>query len=208
MNVVDQDAFQVPSTSDIRLLPALAEAIAEWFPELEGRSLAVSDATITKENTPTLPLVMCGFVKSMGKSPSNSYNGIVNVEDTFVVEFWLKPVRYKNDKGETPFWSYYPYEQIRDTLLTNITRWPTPNGERIAYRAMHLTADPFAVTLTFGFIASFQWCASNPPQGDPFKISFNLKPAPGICWPDEVNISASSEPSERRLGQWRRTLVP
>lgn len=145
-----------------RFLPALAEAIAEWFPELGGRALAVSEVTVTKENIPTLPLVMVAFARSMSEPPYSPARTF-EIYDTFVVEFWLEPARYKKANGsETPFWSYYDYEAVRDTLLGNLVYWESPGGERIRYRGLIIDADPLAVTLTFTFEACMRWCTPPP----------------------------------------------
>lgn len=146
-----------------RLLPTLAAEIAIWFPELDGRSVAVSEADITKENIPGLPLVMVAFAKSVSEHPINSTHFSVAITDTVVIEFWLEPSRYKRQNGtETPFWSYYDYESIRNILLTNLINWHGPNGERFAYRSMTIEAESLAVILTFTFLASFMWCADEP----------------------------------------------
>ena len=172
-----------------RFLPALAEAIAVWFPELGGRALAVSDITVTKENIPTLPLCLVAFTRSLANPPTrNSYEEI-HVQDAFIVEFWLEPMRYKRtDSSETPFWTYYPYDTIRDKLLTNITQWQSPGKERIAYRTLTISADAMAVMLTFGFTANFEWCPKVDRYGIPFEISVNLCTpvacVPEICEPD------------------------
>ena len=164
------------------LLPTLADAIGEWFPELGGRALAVSEVEITKENVPTLPLVMVAFLRSRGDQPAKSHNDNYEIEDQFVVEFWLQPARYRKANGtDTPFWSYYDYETIRDNLLTNLAYWEAPNGERIAYRGMMVDAESLAVTLTFTFIATFRWCPSKVPQGSRFAVGFNLCVEPGCC---------------------------
>lgn len=111
---------------DTRFLPAVAEAVGQWFPELGGRALAVSEVTITKENIPTLPLAMVAFVKSTGNQPDNSTSEMFDIVDSFVIEFWLEPARYKKANGsETPFWSFYDYDAVRDTLLSNLVRWET-----------------------------------------------------------------------------------
>jgi hypothetical protein len=158
-----------------QFLPALAEQIALWFPELSGRALPVSEVTITKENVPTLPLVMVAFTNSMAEPPSRTQATVFDMVDTFIVEFWLQPERYKKANGaETPFWSFYPYEDIRDTLLANIAHWESPNGERISFRRLQLGADPFAVTLTFTFVAMFRWCAPIPSHGEPFTLNYSL----------------------------------
>ena len=97
------------------------------------------------------------------------------IVDTFIVDFWLEPARYKKANGtETPFWSYYDYEAIRDKLLANLARWETPGGERIAFRGLMIEAEPFAVTLTFTFMATFRWCPPVTEFGEPFSIGFNL----------------------------------
>jgi len=169
---------------DPRFLPAVAEAVAEWFPEVQGRALAVSEVSITKENIPTLPLVLVAFVRGTADPPKTSYAQSFEIDDAFVIEFWLEPARYRKANGsETPFWSYYPYEEIRDTLLTNLVRWPTPGGERITYRGLNIEADSFAVVLTFAFHATQRWCADIRDQGEPFKIGFKLC-TPASCLPD------------------------
>jgi len=171
-----------------RFLPAFAEQVALWFPELGGRAFAVSDAEITKENVPTLPLVMVAFIRSLAAPPSRSSYDQFEIADEFVVEFWLEPSRYKRANGtETPFWSYYPYEAIRDTLLENTIRWETPGGERIAYRGMAIEADSLSVTLTFSFTATFRWCAPPKDFGDPFKVYQNICIDTTVCIPEEVD---------------------
>jgi hypothetical protein len=167
-----------------RFLPALADAVADWFPELEGRSVAVSDSAVTKENVPTLPLVVVALARSTSDPPTKSRTEVFDVVDSFVVEFWLAPVRGKKRDGtELPFWSYYPYEYIRDNLLTNVVRWTPPEvGMIIAYRSMTIEADQFAVTITFSFDAHFRWCPSKPPdRGSPFTIGFGLCPPESCC---------------------------
>lgn len=146
----------------LRLLPALAAAIATWFPELEGRSVAVSEADITKENIPTLPLVMVAFAKGVSEQPANSAQFSIIMADQIIIEFWMEPSRYKKANGsETPFWSYYDYEAIRNVLLSNVINWEGPNHERFAYRALNIDATPLAVVLTFTFAVTFKWCVDD-----------------------------------------------
>lgn len=165
-----------------RFLPALAAQIAVWFPELGGRALAVSDAHITKVNVPTLPLVMVAFARSTGDQARTSFQPRFTLTDMFVVEFWLEPSRYKKANGsETPFWSYYDYEAVRNKLLHNLSRWEAPGGEHIAYRSLTISADELAVTLTFGFAATFEFCQPFDDAGEPFAISFDLCPPKGCC---------------------------
>lgn len=179
------DSLADPRT-ETRFLPAVAKAIALWFPELEGRSMAViSPDVISKQNIPTLPLVMVGFARSVSNKPLRSHSDEFEIEDMFVIEFWLKRENYTNDKGETPFWSYYPYEWIRDTLLTNFSDWTGPGGERVAYRSLVTGADPSAVMLTFGFTSIRTWCPEVKNQGDAFTIGFGLCTPAGMCVPGE-----------------------
>lgn len=167
-----------------RFLPSLAEQLAIWFPELGGRALAVSEVSITKENVPTLPLVVVAFTKASANPPLNAE--MLDIVEAFVVEFWLEPARYKKANGtETPFWSYYDYEAIRDTLLTNLARWETPSGERISFRELTIEAEAYMVTLTFRFTATYRWCPDHVEHGEPFKISFNLCAASDCCIPEE-----------------------
>jgi len=168
-----------------RFLPALAEQLALWFPELNGRALAVSEVSITKDNVPTLPLALVAFTRSTADPPARSNHEMFEIGDAFIVDFWLEPARYKKVNGtETPFWSYYDYEAIRDTLLANIARWDAPGGELIAYRGLTIEAEQLAVTLTFTFAATFRWCApKRTDRGEPFTIGFNLC-TPPACIPD------------------------
>lgn len=143
-----------------RFLVAVANVVAETFPELADRSLAVSEISVTKENVPTLPLALVAFVRSTAEPPRTSYAESFEITDAFIIEFWLEPARYRKANGtETPYWQYYPYQEMRDRLLNALVRWPTPNGERITYRGLNIEAEPLAVTLTFAFIATFRWCA-------------------------------------------------
>lgn len=167
-----------------RFLPAVALAVAEWFPILEGRALAVSEASITKENIPTLPLVMVAFARSTSEQSAHSRSEMFECQDAFVIEFLMKPERYKRrDGSDSPFWSYYDYEEIRDTLLEGFTEWMGPGDERVAYRGMTITADPLAVDLTFAFLATYTWCAKPKRRGIPYTITAKLCPPPS-CIPE------------------------
>ncbi|MGY2987710.1 hypothetical protein [Bradyrhizobium sp. USDA 4508] len=179
-----------PPVEEQRFLPAVAEAIAQWFyPELENpngppRSVAVSDIDITKENIPTLPLVLVAFTQSLGHQLLRSSSSEFEINDTFVVEFWMPPTRVQQKNGkDTPYWNYYPYEYIRDTLIAGFLNWEGPRGERVAYRGLHVEADPLAARLTFTFVATFQWCVDEIDTGTPFGIGFRLC-TPAACVPD------------------------
>lgn len=176
---------------ETRFLPALAAEIAEWFPELGGRALAVSNVEVTKANVPTLPLVMVAFARSESNQPARSSTNEFTVVDFIVVEFWLEPEQYRRmDGSATPFWSYYPYEEIRDRLLSHTAYWHGPQDKHIlAYRALGINADQFAVTLTFTFEVRMQWCPTVLEQGVLFTPIFRL------CTPADAARFAALPPS-------------
>lgn len=173
---------------DNRLLPALAEEIRNWFPELGGRAMAVSESAVTKENVPTLPLAVVAFARSLGEQSVTSRQSQFQIADHFIVEFWLKPEMYQRANGsDAPFWSYYNYEAIRDKLLTHMATWQAPRNARIAYRTLNIDADHLAVIITFGFIATINWkvCVVPPPDQLVGRIDFNLcTPASECCVPE------------------------
>lgn len=143
------------------LLPDVAAKVAEWFPEFGGRSLAVSEVDVNRENLPTLPLVMVALVRSdvngnwNWKSPSAQQQ----LYDDFVIDFWLEPVIIpRADGSQTPFWAFYNYEPLRNRLLTKIRRYIGPSKQRLEFREMTIDAEPFAVTLSFRFRGHFDWC--------------------------------------------------
>jgi len=168
-------------------LPALADAVSEWFPELNGRAFAASDVNPmkTKEGVPTLPIAMLALLQSEAAPPTKSAAEMFMILDTFCIDFWLQPMRQKMLGGiETPFWAYYPYEDIRDTLLTNMARWEGPDKKLVQFRRLSITADPFAVILSFHFTTTFRWCFDSAERGLPFTVGFGLR-APESCIPED-----------------------
>lgn len=141
------------------LLPAIAKAIAGWFPELGGRSLAVSEAEITRENMPTLPLVMVALIRENADHAWKAPNGKMTLDDDFMIEFMMKSERYKKtDNSESPFWAFFDYEAIRDKLWTNLSDWKGPGGQRIEYVSMDIDADQYSVNISFRCKAHANWC--------------------------------------------------
>ena len=139
-------------------LPALARAIAEWFPELGGRSIPVSEARITRDNIPTLPLVMVSLFRELGYHTVATRR--LEPEEQVVVEFWFKPLRYvdPNNGAETPFWAFYDYDTVRDRLVAELKHWHTPRGERLEYFSLDIDSDQFATVLTFQLRHKFVFC--------------------------------------------------
>lgn len=148
-------------------LPALAAAIAEWFPEFNGRALAVSEIDeITKQNLPTLPLAVVALIRETSKHAYQS-NGRIEMIEEFIIEMNFDPNKYQLEDGsESPFWSYYNYDYWRDKLLYHIVteRWETPRNGLIEYVEMTQETDPFSVSLVFKFKHHYRYC---PPEEEP-----------------------------------------
>lgn len=140
-------------------IPALAEAIKTWFPELDGRVLPVSEAEVTVENMPTLPLVMIALQKlTFGGSMGRSNNPLKMNED-ILIQFWLKPERYRLANGaQSPFWSYYDYDAILDKLVIGIEAWTSPRNIRLSLEALDIETDEFAVVITVRVTHATLWC--------------------------------------------------
>lgn len=148
---------------DIELLPAIADAIRGWFPELEGRAVAVTDAKITKENLPTLPLAM---VAPLRQVYTHNSGGRMGVDDGFIVAFWLKSVREVGVNGETPFWSYYNFNAFRNKLFDLFAGWRTPQNGAVRFVSFDVDSDDYAVMLSFRMRATYDVCVSEAvPQG-------------------------------------------
>lgn len=138
-------------------IPPLAKAIAEWFPELGGRSVPVSEAKIKRDNIPTLPLCMVSLLREVGNNFVATNR--TQPEEDIIVEFWFEPERYKTStNGETPFWAFYDYDTLRDRLLTHLRSWRSPRGERLEYFGLDIESDQFATVIIFSLRHKFTFC--------------------------------------------------
>ena len=111
------------------LIVALAALVAEAFPELGGRSIAVSevDPFNNKTSVPTLPIAFSALVGEQAVQPENG--GRTKLSSDVLLQFVFKPVKYTREDGAaTPFFAFYDYEAIRDRLLTALNGWRTPAG--------------------------------------------------------------------------------
>lgn len=186
--------------AEIAFLPKVAADVALWFPELEGRALAVADADqLTRENTPKLPLCMVALAREQSNQPLTSAKSLINLQDEFIIEFWLEPNRYKRQNGtESPFWSFFDYQNIRSRLLTGFTGgYLGPNGERVAYRYLSQEATAFAVVLTYTFFAAYQWCVEDiigdAGDGEPIvPTTWAVK----VCSPKDECLAPCFEPED------------
>lgn len=203
-------------------LPELAKHIALWFPELDGRAIAVADAKITRQNMPTLPLVMLCFANEL---PGAAQTSAINISqrsqfelvDEFVIEFWLQPNRYvKEDNVESPFWSYYDYEAIRNRLLSALYKYTGSNNERIWYRGLSQEVDEFAEVLVFTMQARYNWCpdeeiiAALSEVGeiiDDKTFSFNLCAPKTVFCPPETKPDESLDDCDRRAAEAEQRRV-
>lgn len=168
-------------TRIIETLPAVAKQIRDWIPELGGRALAVTDALITKDNVPTLPLVM---VAPLRQDFTHNGQGTMTVDEQFMVEFWLDPAREKGEKGETPFWSYYEYNDLRNKLFDAFATWRSPQNGTVRFISMDVDANALATVLSFRMGAVYQVCESDRWEA-PAEITFNLcQPASAECPPE------------------------
>lgn len=165
----------------LEFLPELAGFVASWFPELGGRAIAVTEAEVTKENRPDLPLAILALNREEATHDPKS-NQPISLSDDFIIEFWLelKKLRSSKTKEEVPFWAYYNYEAIRDRLLTRIiAESMSRENWGIRYVSMDVAADAGAVILTFRFSRNYRWCMPED-EGDepvPLLIISNVCPA-------------------------------
>lgn len=137
---------------------AMATAIATWFPELQGRAVAVSEAEVTKENVPGFPLVMIAFIRDNPKDAFKT-NAAIEMADEFVISWLEQPVKYKRaDDKESPFWAFFDYEPIRRKLIARLKKWQSPVGGRFEYRGSDVTSSPTDIDISFRFTLHYLLC--------------------------------------------------
>lgn len=169
------------NVTSVEILPDVAAQIREWIPALGGRALAVTDALITKDNVPTLPLVM---VAPLRQEFEHFGRGRMTIDEQFMVEFWLDPAREKGAKGETPFWSYYEYNDLRDKLFNAFATYRGPANATFRFISMDVDANELATVLSFRMGARYDICEDSQWEG-PAEITFDLC-APKSCRPFPV----------------------
>lgn len=143
------------------MIPALAKAVADAFPELGGRCLPVTEVQQfnADSNVPTLPIAI---VALGGERGSGGNNSVINIGSEVIIEFILKPTKYQKGNKDTPFFAYYDYEPTRNGLLALMQSWRSPGCGGAAYQSMNIESDEFAVYLSFTFVVTEQW--SGPEQ--------------------------------------------
>ena len=160
------------------LLLDMADNLAEWFPEVNGRSIAVSEIEFIddRSNLPTLPIIATALVTEQGQQSQTG--GKITINDDVLIHFIFEPVKYtRADGGDTPFYAFYDYERIRDTLLEHMQNYRTPRGGSLAYRTMDVESDERAVYIAFRFMTEEKWCPTGPgPESGVLDISFCMYP--------------------------------
>lgn len=147
-------------------LVALAESLAEWFPELEGRALAVSevDPFGNKTNVPTLPVAVVALVGESNAQSTGRGSARIEIQDDILIQFIFEPVKYKNEGGQdTPFFAFYDYENIRDRLIVGLRNWSTPRGGGVVFNTLDVESDEYAVYIAARLRTTENWC----PPPDP-----------------------------------------
>lgn len=142
------------------LIVEFAARVAVCFPELKGRSIAVSEVEpfSNKTNRPTLPIAFTALLSSTGTQAAGAQR--VNLTESFTLNFMFEPVKYKMlDGNESPFFAFYDYEPIRDRLLSMLVEWETPRKSRVVYRSMDVASDEFAVYINFKLETAEKWDA-------------------------------------------------
>lgn len=147
-----------PKVSSLATLPALAKEIDRFFPEIEGRVFPVSEAEVTKENIPTMPLCMLALNLNPFNMAANSNKEIDYTED-FVVEFWFETNKYKRANNTiSPFWAYYDFDPLRDKMITLMKYWKSPRDFKCAIKSMEIDSSELAVMVVFRIVHEVCWC--------------------------------------------------
>ncbi|UPT53288.1 hypothetical protein [Synechococcus phage Ssp-JY38] len=144
-------------TEETETLPFVAEILRRFLPELKGRAFPVTEAEITKDNVPTLPL---GMVAPLRQDFTHNGGLRVTVVENFILEIWLEPARIKGEKGETPFWSYYEYNAFRDRLFALFAAIRSPQGGTFRFVSMDVDSTYLATMLSFRMTATYDTCVN------------------------------------------------
>lgn len=152
-------------------LPALMEDLSAWFPELEGRCIAVSEVEPFGDGTnmPTLPMAFAALVSATGQQPQRGAN--ITLNDDVLVHFMFEPVKYqKADGNNSAFFAFYDYETLRDKMLSFSQQWLSPRGSGLTFTSMDVEAEERAVLIAFRFNLSEKWCLPEEFAEEPTKV--------------------------------------
>lgn len=142
-------------------LPEIADAIREWFPEVEGRVFATLGGDITQENMPKLPLiaVATGAISVKSHNYTAKQNSIIEAIDEFQIDFWLQPKRHKRKDGtETPFWSYYSIHSLMKKLIVKLIEFGNEKEAFFEFGGLAVEPTELALILSFQFRQNYRIC--------------------------------------------------
>jgi hypothetical protein len=172
-----------PVKHDPETLPAFAVALREWMPQLGDRAIAVSDGDVTSENVPTLPLAIVAPLRQNFTHVGQR----VTVEEIFTAELWLEPAREKSKEGESPFWSYYPFNRLRNQLFNKLSTWRSPQNGTVALNYMDFESSSLATVVAFRLTATYDICRDDDEWEAPAEIVFDLCPPKSpVCKPGQA----------------------
>jgi hypothetical protein len=174
-------------TEENRTLPHLAATIAQYFEELEGRAVAVSEVDPFDKNTniPSLPIAVVALVGEQGTGRNT-----LELVDDVLVQFVFHPVKYKRaDGNDSPFFAFYDYEDLRDRFIAMLQNYTSPKGARFYYRSLDVESDEYAVYIAIRLTGELSWCLPEhlAPQPNPagFTVGLRMQPPPSKCAPTE-----------------------
>lgn len=165
------------------MLVDFARHVAEWFPELRGRSIAVSEVEPFKDKTnrPRLPMAVTALIGEQNTSTGAGGATAINIQSDVLLQFIFEPEKYKDSQNrDTPFFAFYDYERLRNHLLDCIRQYRSPDNHSIAYRTLDIDSDEFAVYIAFRLVFSGRLCAGETEAMD-VRIISGVVPASTIC---------------------------
>lgn len=173
-------AQNVKPVEVVETLPAVAALLREWLPEMKGKVVAITEAEVTKDNVPELPI---GLVYPLRQDFTQRNNGTsVTVEEEFVVEIWLEPAREKTKHGESPFWSYYEYNTFRNKMFARFAGTRTPQNGAYTFISMDVESNFLATVIAFRMKATYELCVEPDEWEEPVEATFSLcQPASSGC---------------------------
>jgi hypothetical protein len=163
----------------VETLPVVAEQLREWLPELNGRAVAITEAQVEKDNVPDLPIAL---VYPLRQDFTHNGGFTMTVEEEFVIEIWLEPVREKSKKGESPFWSYYQYNTFRNKMFAKFASIRSPQNGKYTFISMDVESSFLATVIAFRMRATYELCVEPDEWEKPAEITFSLcQPASSDC---------------------------
>lgn len=166
-------------------LVALAAHIAREFPELNGRSIAVSEVEPfrDKTNVPPLPMALVALVGEQNDASGRGGASTININDDVLLQFMFEPVKYSTASGaDTPFFAFYDYEALRDRLLQTLRDWRTPRNHSVSFNTLAVESDELAVYIAMRLTIKGTVC-SGATDAIQFTIDTNISQPRGLCEP-------------------------